>query len=364
MLRKNLLLVGLSVLLPVVAAEGFLRILEHTRFGAGKLNLLGAATYEHFFFFNGFDSIRKSYAHAAYDPLLGWRNTGRPVINAPRNKDSLTSDGWRGVHEFRKQKDKARRVILVGASFTYGFMVDDSETMGSYLERRLGNDTEVYSMAVPAYSVDQLALVATRIAPDYNPDAVIVAFSADDLKGSCSTFNQGLRKPYFTIRGDSIELHGVPVATPAMVMEEHSRMPAHLWDGVVSKATSSRLISLVGQIALQRQHRDCIEKLNPAIFRYICRNNRPGVRLIIAHVDGDLPPAVEQQLQQLPVEYVSLPPAVRRLSASTGIPPERFKDGHPRPGLNHLYGLALAEILAKSAGGSRTAATEMHSRPQ
>lgn len=359
MLRKNFLLTAFSLLVALAGGEVLLRVAERNPALAGKFNLLTAATYEHFFFFSGFNAVRQSYSHAAYDPLLGWRNTGRPVINSRQNKDTLTSDGWRGVHEFTKQKNKKRRVILIGASFTYGFMVDDSETMAAYLERELGDDTEVYSMAVPAWSVDQMTLAATRIAPDYNPDVIIVAFSADDLKGSCSTFSQGLRKPYFTLRGDTPELHGVPVETPARVMADHDRFFTHLWDGVVVTATRSRVVRLAGQIALQKKHHDCIENLNAALFRSIYQDNKGGARLILAHLDGDLPPALDLQLRKLPVEYVSLPAIVDKLSRSTGIPKTRFKDRHPRPPLLHLYGLALAQAVSSQSGAA--AAKQTHS---
>jgi hypothetical protein len=36
---------------------------------------------------------------------------------------------------------------------------------------------------------------------------------------------------------------------------------------------------------------------------------------------------------------------IRQISASTGIPPDRFKDSHPRPNLIRLYALALAQVL-------------------
>lgn len=345
MLRKNLILLLSSLLIFAIGAETFLRRLEHTKFGAGKFNLLRAATYEHFYFFSGIGELRSSYGHGPHDSLLGWRNNGRPVINAPQNKDTLNSGGWRSRREFTSHRTKKHRIVLAGDSFSYGFMVDDSQTLDANLERDLGDDTEVYNMSVPAYGVDQMALVATRVAPDYDPDIIVVAFIAEDLNRSCSKFNFNLRKPYFVLGAAGAELRGVPVASPGEVLAEHNRRSTHLWDGIVATATRSRIIDLAGQVALQGAHNDCIEKLNPAIFRSICTGVKPGVRLVLAHLDGDLPPTVESQLRRMPAEYVSLPPIVRRLSKATGIPPERFNDRHPRPKLIQLYALALAEVL-------------------
>jgi hypothetical protein len=341
---KKIVLISLSFLIPLALAEAGLRLIEHTSFGKDKFNLLTAATYENFYFFSGIGPARNSYARGPHDPLLGWRNTGRPVINKPGNKDSLNSDGWRGP-EYTKQKNKRQRVILAGASFSYGFMVDDSETISARLQKELGDDTEVLSMAVPAYGIDQIALVATQIAPQYNPDIIIFAFSTADFPNSCPSFNFNLRKPHFELVPDGIELHGVPVATPGEVLAEHNRIGSRIWDGVVTTIAHSRIVRIVGQIALQRRHRDCLEKLNPAIFKYAGARIKPGTRMIFALLDGQLQPPVENQLRQLPGEYASLPPMIRQISASTGIPPDRFKDSHPRPNLIRLYALALAQVL-------------------
>jgi hypothetical protein len=345
MVRKNLILLAASLLAPCLAAEVLLRAIARSPFDLGKFTLLPAATYEHFFFAYRSESGRNPYTRSAWDPLLGWRNNGRPQFPLPGNHETLNSAGWRATRDFTPQKNKDRRIIIVGDSFAFGVMVDDSETIGARLEHDLGNAAEVYTMAAPGYGLDQMALVATRVASDYNPDTIIVAFIATDLNRSCSDFDFNLRKPWFTLAGDSVELRGVPVETPAAVLATHSKFAVHLWDRIVATATRSRIVCLVGQSVLRRPHRDCIEKLNPALFRYMSKNVRLGTRLIFAHLDGDLPPVVEEQLRRMP-EYVSLVPIVQRLSRTTGLAPERFRDGHPKPKLDQLYALALAQVLA------------------
>lgn len=145
-----------------------------------------------------------------------------------------------------------------------------------------------------------------------------------------------------------LELKGVPVPTRETVLAEHSGI-GRIWDGVIATATRSRTIRLLGQVALQGRRRDCLDNANPAIFQYMRDRVKPDVRLIFVHLDGELPPAIEQKLKRMP-EYVSISPIspiVQRLSASRGIVPERFKDGHPKPRLIQLYALALAEIIRK-----------------
>ena len=346
--RRQKAFIVLTILLMLIAVEGALRALEHTRVGAGKFHLLPAAAYEHIYFFHMPARARLYYSRGPYDPLLGWRNTSRPELRHGGKKDTLNSDGWRAQHEYTPNKNASNRIILVGDSFSYGFMVDDSETIDAILSRRLGSGTEIYSMAAPAYGTDQMALVATRIASGYNPDTIIVAFIADDLTRSCTGFNFNLPKPYFELGRAGLELRGVPVRRPEAVLAEHSGTAAHFWDGFTATAVRSRTLDLMGQLVLQRKRRECIDELNPAIFRYIRDGVKPGVRLIFVHLDGVLPPGFETKLQSIPAEYVSLPPMVQRLSAYTGIPMDRLPDGgHPNRGLIRLYALALEEVLRR-----------------
>lgn len=346
MRRTNFLLTALSLVVVLGGVEVLLWAVEHTKAGAGKFDLLRAATYEQFYFFHASDAERRAYLsvgslHGAYDPLLGWRNRGWPVTR----KDTLNSDGWRASHEYTHQKNAGRRVILIGDSFTYGYKVDDAETMDADLGRELGPDTEVYSMAVPAFGTDQMALVATRLAPAYSPDVIIVNFIAEDMTRSCRTFNFKLRKPYFIMGPKGLELKGVPVPTWEAVLAQHTGM-AHFWDGLIDMVMRLRTVRLLGQVALQGRRRDCLDNLNPAIFQYMRDTVKPGVRLIFAHLDGDLSPGAARKLQRMP-QYADIPPIVQRLSASTGIPQERFSDEHPKPNLLKLYALALAEVLRR-----------------
>ena len=89
-----------------------------------------------------------------------------------------------------------RFFVLIGDSFAYGWLVDDTETIGAYVEQELGPDTEVVNLGVRGHGLDQMALAATEIAPAYRPAFVIIAFIGDDLskRPACPGMPRGRRR--------------------------------------------------------------------------------------------------------------------------------------------------------------------------
>ena len=334
------LLVG-AVAISLLMMELFLRVLEN-RIGSGKFTLLPASAHESLYFH--YRVPGSPVPKINFDALLGWRNVARPLLDGKR--ETLTRDSWRGPREFSDSRE-AHRVILTGDSFAFGWSVDDGETLSTYLEQELGAQFEVMNMAAEGYGIDQMSLVATELAPRYNPETVIIAFTADDLNRSCYAFNFTARKPYFEWRDDHLVLSGIPVATPDETLAEHARVGARMKDTAVALATYSRVVCLFGQIALQRGYQSCLTDLNVAILRDVWLKLRDQTKLVFVHLDGDLPSDFEQQVRRVGPTYVSVPPLIPSLSKAMHIQPEYQADGHPKGSFYRLAARAIAQALER-----------------
>jgi hypothetical protein len=336
---------SLPTALTVLVAELALWRLE-PRIGHERFELLRRATAESFYFIH-YDQAQAALWAPGFDRTLGWRNA--PWKSGKR--ESVNADAWRSTYDFEVRPSK-RRVIVTGDSFVYGWLVDDSETIPAYLERELGPGAEVLNMAARGYGLDQMALVATSIAPRYQPEAIVIAFIADDLRRSCYDFNFNLKKPHFVWQGNNVVPAGIPVASPQETLARHLELKQRLADRLITFGTRSRLACLAGQFALQREHARCLTDLNAAILNYVVTRTSPAVKKFFVHLDGTLPAGFEAKVRELPAVYVSAPSHVARISAESGVSPERQPDGHPAPALNRIYGRVIADALSAAIPGA------------
>ena len=100
-------------------------------------------------------------------------------------------------------------ILAVGDSFTFGAEVKDGETWPAQLQHLFGR--RVINAGVSGYGFDQIVLRAEALAPLYKPDAIVVAFIADDIRRTEMRRLWSADKPYFDIDGDQPVLRGVPV---------------------------------------------------------------------------------------------------------------------------------------------------------
>lgn len=104
-------------------------------------------------------------------------------------------------------------ILAVGDSFTFGDEVGDLETWPAQLQRLTGRP--VLNAGVSGYGFDQIVLRAEALAPFYRPEAIVVAFIADDIRRTEMRRLWSADKPWFDLVGDEPqlrpELRGVPV---------------------------------------------------------------------------------------------------------------------------------------------------------
>ncbi len=105
--------------------------------------------------------------------------------------------------------DAGAPILAVGDSFTFGEEVSDGETWPADLQRLTGR--RVLNAGVSGYGFDQIVLRTEALAPLYRPEAIVVAFIADDIRRTEMRRLWSADKPYFVPEGDGLSLRNVPV---------------------------------------------------------------------------------------------------------------------------------------------------------
>ncbi len=153
-----------------------------------------------------------------YDAQLGWR-LAPDWKGRHRHYDfdvtySTNGLGLRGEWpQLDPDAGNQRRVALVGDSFTFGIGVDDGETFASLLGRS-SSGVRYLNAGIPGYSTGQEYLfLKDRLLLWRVDEVVLVVFLANDLFDNTLAFplQAEMAKPFFTLGGDALELHNVPV---------------------------------------------------------------------------------------------------------------------------------------------------------
>lgn len=338
----------LSLAVPIGALLLGLGICEvgvrlYLRFSPKTFNGLARETGESFFFANRKPTDPLFPGKDRFDPLLGWHPAKENF--AAGKKQTFNKMGWRSPHEYTPLKNPGtRRVILVGDSFTYGWQLDDSETLDRRLESLLGKKNEVWNFASGGYGLDQMAVIATRILPRFHPDVVFIGFIADDLERSCSRFAWGNSlKPYFELKNGKAELKGVPVPTPQDNLRRHEK--TRLVDSLLAALTRLRIASVLTEPFFRRDLDHCLVHLNTAILTHIVENMPPDVRVHFVHLDGQLPTGFLERAARQGIKIHDLARGVRKLAQVEQKPFSRVDEYHPDANGIELYARLYQELL-------------------
>lgn len=177
----------------------------------------------------GLHGIRDADVYA-YDPELGWAL--RPNVDAQSSSlefaYTISTDrmGLRRAGAADVWQSAARRILLVGDSFAFGWGVSGDEMLSSRLERALastGSAAAVRTAGVPGYSTDQEYLSWKRLDAQLDPAIVIVLMGTNDPQAdNASTVRMGsasYSKPRFRVgEGGALVLEGTPVPDKQLVV--------------------------------------------------------------------------------------------------------------------------------------------------
>lgn len=145
------------------------------------------------------------YSFHAADPVLGWRGRPNAALRFRRAEfDALIVHdraGWR-LGDPPPPAAPARRALVLGDSFTWGWGVGQGEVYTDHLQRRLP-DTAIDNRGVNAFGTGQELLVARQELARRRYDLVLVQVFVNDLLDNVD--DKGGRRPLFALDGDRLQ---------------------------------------------------------------------------------------------------------------------------------------------------------------
>jgi carbamoyltransferase len=162
-----------------------------------------------------------------YDPRWGyWFNKNllaRVIHERGGYYVETNADGARSSRPFGPKRPGVTRVLVVGDSFSAADGVDNAERWSDRLEA-LHADVEVCNVALPGSGTDQQLLVHEAFAPAIDPDVLVLAPLAENIRRVVAAFRpmeEGrtgrsllVPKPYFTLDRGELVPHHQPVPRP------------------------------------------------------------------------------------------------------------------------------------------------------
>lgn len=144
------------------------------------------------------------------DPVLGWShfpNVQKVFKNDDGEKHLVVQNklGHRGPDYDYNVKNKDKRLLVLGDSFTEGVHVGEKDLFTSILESK--NNLEVVNAGVGSYSTVQEYLYLRDRGLKYNLDIVLLMYFANDLTDNCLSFSPGIgARPYAAVQNGEMKI--------------------------------------------------------------------------------------------------------------------------------------------------------------
>ena len=208
----NLVLAGSSLIITLVVIE----LLTGILFCSGVGQFLHAPT--------GWPAVRGVGAVTDPDPTLGWR--GRPGLQAwfydyyrcptYQSKFVHNSRGFRDQERDYARQPQARRLIVLGDSYTWGWGVEQNYATLLQDKFKVAQlPIEVINLGVIGYDTAQELLMYEQQGASYQPDMVLLAFCVNDYGENAENWTWGYARPRFAIEADgSLRLTDDPPKVP------------------------------------------------------------------------------------------------------------------------------------------------------
>lgn len=168
------------------------------------------------------------YSFHESDSYLGWRGSPNVRLRYHRPEfDTLVrhdADGWRQP-EPPRPAHPARRILVLGDSFTWGWGVSQGEVFTDQLQARLPATVAVYNRGVIGFGTAQEYLLLERELAATAYDAVVLMFFINDVADN--TDGKDGHRPYFELVDGQLLPHNQPPAprtSPVQrFLKDHSR---------------------------------------------------------------------------------------------------------------------------------------------
>ncbi len=209
-----------------------------------------------------------------YHAVLGWSlrpgAQGRFVGPSWDVEVKINEKGLRDIdHDY--QKTSARRILVLGDSFAWGYGVEQNRTVTALL-RESCPDWEFINAGVSGYATDQEYLYYREEGHRYAPDEVLIMFYSNDLlENSCAQM-YGYPKPHFVVEDGELALRNVPVPGQSIGQRLYSFLSSRSF-------ITGRILSMTKLTALFDRGCSKIDvELNQRILRKFSRElSREGV---------------------------------------------------------------------------------------
>lgn len=351
---QRLALLGASLLVCILFAEVALRIA-----GVGEI---GRSSEE------GAAEDADGFTFFAHDPALGWDLVPGAVDRHVTDEFDVTIRiDEKGLRSPRRELDGedegARRIVVLGDSFTFGHGVEIDDAWTSRVERRLGGASpggvEILNQAVTGYGVDQMIL-RYQERGDREESVVLLAVFVGDVFRVADEAYMGYAKPRFELRFGELRrsrdaVPAEPPAPPALRLHRlwnasGLRVWRHLGGGSAWPVTRALLHHL--RRVAQRRGAEVVGVVIPK-DRSIYGS---GLRYRLHDRTLEL---VGGMLDDAGIPHLDLTPALRRAAAertaerTTGRPGERLYypvDGHWTPAGHAVAAEAIRPWLEERLG--------------
>jgi lysophospholipase L1-like esterase len=149
-----------------------------------------------------------------YDSLLGWAHQPgqEGIFESPQFRTSvvINQKGLRDRDHSYERVNDAKRILVIGDSFAWGYGVEESERFSQILENSL--NVEVINAGVSGYSTDQELLWLQTEGVKYDFDLVILVMAGNDIGDNDQQLVHTIYyKPQFVLEAGRLILKGTPV---------------------------------------------------------------------------------------------------------------------------------------------------------
>jgi hypothetical protein len=147
-----------------------------------------------------------------YDPVLGWfpvANSSNQFLGTRRISVAHNPQGFRAAGPY-SITDKPR-IVFLGDSFVWGYDVEVRERFTEKLQVK-HPEWSIYNLGISGYGTDQEYLLLQQHFDAYRPHVVFLMYEEEtDDADNATNQRWGYYKPYCTLNGSRLELHGIPV---------------------------------------------------------------------------------------------------------------------------------------------------------
>ncbi len=176
------------------------------------------------------DAVPDAISYLVADPVLGWT-----VAPGRVSRNGLYASSREGIRSATPEvayasHATARRVALVGDSYTFGLEVPFAASWGARLQQALGPAIDVLNFGVDGYGVDQAYLRFQRDAAPWRPEVAVLGFIDHDLYRSMAVYafvsfpdwGFPFAKPRFVLADGRLRLVNVPLPDPPAILARAS----------------------------------------------------------------------------------------------------------------------------------------------